>query len=71
MEYRRRSLSSDLDEDLEEPYTRRRDKSASSIDDQLDQYAEYLYNGTFSVARFLCGGFLNLIKDCLRCKSGY
>ena len=68
MEYRRRSLSSDLDEDLEEPYTRQRSIS-SSIDEQLDQYAEYLYNGTFSVARFLCGGFLNLIKDCLRCKS--
>ena len=68
MEYRRRSLISSLDEDLEQQKTRRRGTS-SSIEEDLDHYAEYVYNGTFSITRFLCNGIINLIKDCFRCGS--
>jgi|LakMenEpi03Aug12_release.lakeMendotaPanAssembly.Ray.scaffolds.fasta_scaffold3794999_1 hypothetical protein len=67
MEYRRRSLSSSLDEDSDmERQPSRRRTTSSSIEEDLDHYADYVYNGTFSVARFFYNGAINLIKDCFR-----
>ena len=67
MEHRRRTLSSALDNDfpvdIEKQIPRRRGTSAS-IDDALDEYTEYVYNGTFSVTRLFCRGVLNLICPC-------
>lgn len=66
MEHRRRTISNVLDEDMpdiEKQIPRRRATSAS-IDDTLDEYTEYVYNGTFSICNTICGGFLKLICPC-------
>lgn len=64
MEHRRRTFSNVIDDDLpdiEKQLPRRR---LSSIDDALDDYTDYVYNGTFSVYNFVCCGFLKLICPC-------
>ena len=65
MEHRRRTFSNVLDDeiDIEKQMPRRRGTSAS-IDDALDDYTEYVYNGTFSVCNLICCGFLKLICPC-------
>jgi len=66
MEYRRRTFSNVLDDefpDIEKQMPRRRATSAS-IDESIDEYTEYVYNGTFSLSRFFCCGFINLICPC-------
>jgi hypothetical protein len=65
MEHRRRTVSNVLDDeiDIEKQMPRRRGTSAS-IDDALDDYTEYVYNGTFSVCNLICCGFLKLICPC-------
>lgn len=63
MEYRRRTVSNTLDDDIEKQLPRTRAKSAS-IDESIDEYTEYVYNGTFSLSRFFCCGFIKLICPC-------
>jgi len=64
MEYRRRTLSSSLDDiNIEKQIPRRRVTSAS-IDDTLDDYTEYVYNGTFSFSNMMCKSLLKLICPC-------
>ena len=69
MEHRRRTLSSALDDDIpvdiEKQLPRRRGTSAS-IDDTLDEYTEYVYNGTFSLSNMFCRSLINLICPCFR-----
>ena len=62
MEYRRRTLSS-LDDDIENQVPRRRGTSAS-IDEQLDDYTEFIYTGSFNFCSTIFYGFLNLICPC-------
>ncbi len=67
MEHRRRTLSSVLDEDildLEKEIPRKRINSAS-LDEQIDEYTEFMYNGTFDLVRSILKGFINLIYPCL------
>lgn len=66
MEYRRRTLSNVLDDevnDIEKQVPRRRSTSAS-IDEQLDDYSEYLYTGTFNITKSIFKGIVNLICPC-------
>jgi hypothetical protein len=68
MEHRRRTLSSAFDDDIvdiEKQVPRRRGTSAS-IEDTLDDYTEYVYNGTFSLAKVFWKPILNLICPCFR-----
>jgi hypothetical protein len=65
MEHRRRTISNVLDEDIpdiEKQIPRRR--TTSSIDETLDDYTEYVYNGTFSICNIICCGFIKLICPC-------
>ena len=61
MEHRRRTLSSVIEEDIENIIPR---PKSPSMDDQIDEYAEYMYNGTFNVSKSVFGGILNLICPC-------
>jgi len=66
MEHRRRTISNVFDDDIvdiEKQIPRRRATSAS-IDDTLDEYTEYVYNGTFNVFNTILCGFLKLICPC-------
>lgn len=66
MEHRRRTVSNVLDDEfpnVEEQIPRRRATSAS-IDETLDEYTEYVYNGTFSLYNVIFCGFLKLICPC-------
>ena len=63
MEHRRRTLSSALDDDFNvdiEKQTPRRRGTSVSIDDTLDEYTEYVYNGTFSLTRMFLRSITNL-----------
>jgi hypothetical protein len=62
MEYRRRTISNTLD-DIENQLPRIRTKSAS-VEESIDEYTEYVYNGTFSLSRFFYHGLVNLICPC-------
>jgi hypothetical protein len=62
MEYRKRSLSSALD-DIEKQVPRRR-ATSTSIDDQLDEYTEYVYSGSFNILNSICCGLIKLICPC-------
>jgi hypothetical protein len=66
MEYRRRTLSDVLNDeviDIEKQVPRRRGTSAS-IDEHLDEYTEYLYSGSFNFTKSILKGVLNLICPC-------
>ena len=66
MEHRRRTLSSALDDvDVEKQVYRRRGTSAS-IDDSIDDFAEYVYNGTFNFSTMFGRSLINLICPCFR-----
>ncbi len=62
MEHRRRTISSVMDEDIENVLPR---PKSPSIDDQIDEYTEFVYTGSFDVSRSVFRGFLNLICPCL------
>lgn len=61
MEHRRRTLSSVIEDDIENVLSR---PKSISIDDQIEEYTEYLYYGTFNVSKSVFGGILNLICPC-------
>ena len=65
MEYRRKTLSSSLDDcfsnDIEKQSTR---KLSISVDDTIDEYTEYMYNGTFNFTKIIYRGLINLICPC-------
>jgi hypothetical protein len=63
MEYRKRTLSSALDDDIETQIPRRRGTSVS-IDDQLDEYTIYVYTGTFNILNSITCGLIKLICPC-------
>jgi hypothetical protein len=63
MEHRRRTLSNVLDDDIEKQVPRRRATSAS-IDEQIDDYTEFVYTGSFNFCSSIFYGFLNLICPC-------
>lgn len=74
MEHRRRTLSSVLDEempemsevpDIEKQVIRRRGTSAS-IDEQLDEFTDYVYEGSFNITQSVFYGFIKLICPCFR-----
>jgi hypothetical protein len=72
MEHRRRTLSSAFDDDIvdiEKQVPRRRGTSAS-IDETIDEYTEYVYNGTFNFSNMFFRGLLNLICPCCRKDRG-
>lgn len=70
MEHRKRSLSSVLDEDEITDSTiqipRRRGTSAS-LDEDIEQYSNYMYNGTFNVTKYIFTRFIKLIFDIVYC----
>jgi hypothetical protein len=57
------ALDDELTVDIEKQIPRRRGTSAS-IDDAIDDYTDYVYNGTFSITKMFCRGLLNLICPC-------
>ena len=65
MEYRRKTLSSSLDDcfsnDIEKQSTR---KPSISVDDTIDEYTEYMYNGTFNFTKIIYRGLINLNCPC-------
>jgi hypothetical protein len=64
MEYKRRTLSSALDDfpnDIEKQSTHR---PSISVDDTIDDYTEYVYNGTFNLTKIVYRGLINLICPC-------
>ena len=65
MEYKRRTLSSALNDyfpnDIEKQSTR---KPSISVDDTIDEYTEYMYNGTFNFTKIVYRGLINLICPC-------
>jgi hypothetical protein len=66
MEYKRRALSNIVENDIfdiEKEIPRRRGTSIS-LDEQLDEYSEYLYTGYFSFTQSILKGILNLICPC-------
>lgn len=64
MEYRKRTLSSaSADTDIEKQVPRRRATSAF-IDDQLDEYTEFVYSGSFNILNSICCGLIKLICPC-------
>jgi hypothetical protein len=65
MEYRRRTVSAVMD-DMEKQPPRRRGTSAS-IDEEIEQYSEYIYNGNFNICKTVFCGIKNLI--CCRIKN--
>lgn len=68
MEHRRRTLSSVLDEefpDIEKQPIRRR-ATSTSIDEQLDEFTEFVYEGSFNVTHSVISGFIKLICPCFR-----
>jgi hypothetical protein len=71
MEYKRRSLSSVLEEDIfdieKQPIKRR--ATSSSIDEEIEEYTEYVYNGTFNLSSMIFSGLKKLICPCLCKKS--
>lgn len=70
MEYRNRTVSNVLDNniiDIEKQMSRRRGTSIS-IDDTLDEYTEFVYNGTFSIVNIIFCGFIKLICPCFNRK---
>jgi hypothetical protein len=62
MEHRRRTVSSVLDEDIENPPSSR--PSSPSIDEQIDEYTEFIYNGSYNISKSVFKGFINLICPC-------
>ena len=83
MEYRRRTLSSIIDDvegvnELDQKVqveqkveqTRQRRGTSVSIDDQIDDYVEYMYSNTYNISRSVFSGILNLICPCCRRRSG-
>jgi hypothetical protein len=58
MEHRRRTFSNVLDDDIEMQKIK---KNSISIDEHIDNYTEYVYNGTFSISNFIFCGILKLI----------
>lgn len=70
MEYRKRTVSSALDDDIEKQTSRRRGTSIS-IDDQIDEYTEYVYSGTFNIFNSICCGFIKLICPCCHRKRDH
>lgn len=72
MEYKRRSLSSSLENDViesdnfkETSYTKRRG-SSMSLDEEMEEYTEFMYNGAFNICNFFARGIKNLICFCFR-----
>jgi hypothetical protein len=63
MEHRRRTFSNILEDDIELQLSKPHN---ISIDEQIDNYTEYVYNGTFSVLDTVFCGFLKLICPCFR-----
>jgi len=64
MEYKRRTLSSAIDDlynDIEKQSPR---KPPISVDDTIDEYTEYVYNGTFNFTKIVYRGLINLICPC-------
>jgi len=65
MEYKRRTLSSALNDyfpnDIEKQNPR---KPSISVDDTIDEYTEYVYNGTFNFTKIVYRGLINLICPC-------
>lgn len=66
MEHRRRTLSSAII-DIETETSRSRITSIdNSIDDTINDYNEYVYNGTFSFSDTFSRYILNLICPCFK-----
>lgn len=65
MEYRRKTLSSSLDDcfsnDIEKQSTCR---PSISVDDTINEYTEYMYNSTFNFTKIVYRGIINLICPC-------
>ncbi len=61
MEYRRRTFSNILEDDIELQLSKPHNVS---IDEQIDNYTEYVYNGTFSVLDTVFCGIIKLICPC-------
>ena len=79
MEYRRRTLSSIIDDveginelaqNVQVTQTRHRRGTSVSIDDQIDDYVEYMYSNTYNISTSVFFGILTLMCPCCRRKSG-
>jgi hypothetical protein len=73
MEHKRRSLSAVLDDDfsideeIDYKTTKRiRRTSSMSLDEEMEEYSEFMYNGAFNICNFFCRGIKNLICYCFR-----
>jgi hypothetical protein len=61
MEHRRRTLSSVLEEDIENIMPR---PKSPSLDDHIEEYTEFVYRGRLDVSKSIFRGILNLICPC-------
>ncbi len=66
MEYRRRTLSSLDDNDSDIENGRRRRGTSVSLDDQIDDYVDYMYTNSYNVSSSVFSAILNLICPCFR-----
>jgi hypothetical protein len=70
MEHRRRTISNVFDNEINDNETQTPKMNRISIsiddilDDTLDEYAKYTYNGIFSIYNVVCYRFLKLICPC-------
>lgn len=66
MEYRRKTLCSALDDlsDNTEKQSSIRYVTPVSIDDTIDEYTEYVYNGIFNFTKMIYSGIIKLICPC-------
>lgn len=70
MEHRRRTLSSAIDDDLPrdiELNAPRRRGTSASLDDEINQFTDYMYAGSFNLSTSVFRGFINLIQSICYC----
>ena len=64
MEFRRRTLCSALDDLTEDTEKQHSYRPPISVDDTIDEYTEYVYNGVFNFTKIVYRGIINLICPC-------
>jgi hypothetical protein len=70
MEHRRRTVSSALDDEIPVDLEKQPTNFVSgSFDEDIQQYTDYIYNGTFNLGNYIVCGFIKLICNncCVRC----
>lgn len=64
MEYRRRTFSNTLNNQLFDTEQQIPVSNSILIDKNLDEYTDYVYNGNFNICNIICRGFIKLMCPC-------